>query len=57
MVKNSWHFIFSSSSEIIQDTQITMSFDVEWLFATIPVKDSVLDLPTKLESDHESKPF
>ena len=34
-----------------------MSFDVEWLFATVPVKDSVLDLLTKLESDHETKPF
>ena len=57
MVKNSLHFIFSSSSEIIQDTQIMMSFDVEWLFATVPVKDSVLDLLTKLESDHETKLF
>ena len=57
MVKNSLHFIFNISSEIIQDNQIMMSFDVEWLFATVPVKDSVLVLLTTLESDHEIKPF
>ena len=57
MKKNSLHFIFNISSEIIQDNQIMMSFDVEWLFATVPVKDSVLVLLTTLESDHEIKPF
>ena len=57
MVKNSVHFIINISSAIIQDNQIMMSFDVEWLFATVPVKDSVLVLLTKLESDHETKPF
>jgi len=57
MVKNSLHFILGSSSEIIQDTQIMMSFDVEWLFATVPVKDPVPALPTKPGSDHETKPL
>ena len=36
IVKNSLHFIFNISSEIIQDNQIMVSFDVEWLF-TVPV--------------------
>ena len=57
MVKNSLHFIFNIFSEILQDNQIMVSFDVEWLFTTVPVKDSVLVLLTKLGSDHETKPF
>ena len=57
MVKNSLHFIFNISSEIIQDNQIMVSFDVELLFTTVPVKDSVLVLVAKLESNHETRPF
>ena len=57
MVKNSLHFIFNISSEIIQDNQIMVSFDVELLFKTVPVKDSVLVLVAKLESNHETRPF
>ena len=57
MVKNSLHFIFNISREIIQDNQIMVSFDVELLFTTVPVKDSVLILLTKLESNLETKYF
>jgi len=56
-VISSMHFVFNISSEIIQDNQITVSFDVEWLLATVPVKDSVLVQLAKLESYHETKPF
>ena len=56
-MKDSLHFIFNISSKIIQDNQIMVSFDVEWLFTTVSVKDSVLVLLTKLESNHETKPF
>jgi len=57
MLKNSLNFIFNISSEIIQDNQIMVYFDVEWLFTTVPVKDSFLVLLTKLESNHETNPF
>ena len=56
-MKNSLHFNLNISSEIIQDNEIMVSFDVEWLFTTVSVKDSVLVLLTMLESNHESKPF
>ena len=57
MVKNSLHLIFHISSEIIQDNQIIVSFDVEWQFTTVPVKETVQVLLTNLESDDETKPF
>ena len=57
IMKNSLHFNLNISSEIIQDNEIMVSFDVEWLFTTVSVKDSVLVLLTMLESNHESKPF
>ena len=34
-----------------------VSFDVEWLFTTTPVKETVQVLVLKLESDHETKPI
>ena len=57
MVKNSLHFIFNISSEKLHENQIMVSFDVEWMFTTIPVKETVQVLLIKLESDHETKPF
>ena len=57
MVKNSLHFMFNISSEKLHDNQIMVSFDVEWLFTTVPVKETVQVLHIKLESDHETKPF
>ena len=58
MVKNLLHFIFNtSSSEKLHDNQIMVSFDVEWLFITVPVKETVQVLLIKLESDHETQPF
>ena len=57
MVKNSLHFIFNISSEKLDDNQIMVSFDVEWLFTTVPVKETVQVLLIKLESDHETQPF
>ena len=41
MVKNWLHFIFSISSEKPYDNQIMVSFDDEWLFTTVPVKETV----------------
>ena len=57
MVKNSLHFIFNISSEKLHHNQIMVSFDVVWLFTTVPVKDTVQVLLMKLESDHETKPI
>ena len=57
MVKNSLHFIFYTSSEKLHDNQTMVSFDVEWLFTTVPVKETVQILLIKLESDHETKPI
>ena len=58
MVKNLLHLIFNtSSSEELRDNQIMVSFDVEWLFITVPVKETVQVLLIKLESDHETQPF
>ena len=57
MVKNSLHFIFNISSEKLHDNQIIVSFDVEWLFTTVPAKETVQVLLLKLESNHETKPF
>ena len=57
MVKNSLHFIFDISSEKLHDNQIMVSFHVEWLFTTVPVKETVQVLLIKLESDHETKPI
>ena len=57
MVKNSLHFIFNISSEKLHDNQIMVSFDVERLFTTVPVKETVQVLLMKLESDHQTKPF
>ena len=57
MVKNSLHFIFNISSEKPHENQIMVSFDVEWLFTTVPVKETVQVLLVKLESDHETKPI
>ena len=57
MVKNSLHFIFNISSEKHHDNQIMVSFDMEWLFTTVPVKENVQVLLIKLESDHETKPM
>ena len=57
MVKNSLHFSFNISSEKLHHNQIMVSFDVEWLSTTVPVKETVQVLLIKLESDHETKPF
>ena len=57
MVKNLLHLIFNTSSEKLHDNQIMVSFDVEWLFITVPVKETVQVLLRKLESDHETQPF
>ena len=57
MVKNALHFIFNISSEKLHHNQIMVSFDVEWLFTTVSVKETVQVLLIKLESDHETKPF
>ena len=57
MVKNSLHFIFDISSEKLQDNQIMVSFHVERLFTTVPVKETVQVLLIKLESDQETKPI
>ena len=57
MVKNSLHFIFNISSEKLHDNQIVVSFDVEWLFTTVSVKETVQVLLIKLECDNETKPF
>ena len=57
MVKNSLHFIFNISGQKLHDNQIMVSFDVEWLFTTVPVKETVQVLLIKLESDHETKPI
>ena len=56
-MKNSLHFIFNISSEKVHDNQIMVSFDVEWLFTTAPVRETVQVLLIKLESDHETKPI
>ena len=45
------------SSEKLHDNQIMVSFDVKWLFTTVPVKENVQVLLIKLESDHETKPM
>ena len=57
MVKNSLHFIFNISGEKLHDNQIMVSFDVEWLFITVPVKETVPVPLIKLESHHETKSF
>ena len=57
MVKNSLHFIFNISGKELHDNQIMVSFDVERLFTTVPIKETVQVLLMKLESDHETKPF
>ena len=57
MVKNLLHLIFNTSSEKLHDNQIMVSFDVEWLFITDPVKETAQVLLIKLESDHETQPF
>ena len=57
MVKNSLHFIFNISSEKLHNNQIMVSFDVEWLFTSVLVKETVQVQLIKLESDHETKPF
>ena len=57
MVKNLLHLIFNTSSAKLHDNQIMVSFDVEWLFINVPVKETVKVLIIKLESDHETQPF
>ena len=49
--------IFNISSEKLHENQIMVSFDVEWLLTTVPVKETVQVLLIKLESNHEIKPF
>ena len=57
MVKNSLRFIFNISSGKLHDNQIMASFEVQWLFTTVPVKETVQVLLRKLASDHETKPL
>ena len=57
VVKNSLHFLLTITSYIIQDNQITVSFDVEWLFTSVHVEDAVQALLKMLESDRVTKQF
>ena len=51
MEKNSLPLILTISTEMIQDNPIMMSFDEEWLFTNVRVKDAVQAALQKLESD------
>ena len=48
---NSAHFVATIGNGKIQDHKITVSFDVELLFTSVPIEGAVQAVPWKLESD------